>query len=194
MYLLDEMQLPQVFKWGDCGEVSTFISIVTNSFCLVTSFCDCVSNQPLQFGPWPMLTYVHLQRDLYFHSMCSLENSRLTKHIGGLLLGGSVPLNCYVWLLALCLFITIVKAPSLCPPPPQNLYKNIFERLSQGPVVPWQQLQQYRLLPASETISCFRHLCGKITKETFLTNRIRILAQRNSSVPLPCELWCEIDH
>lgn len=146
-----------------------------------------VSKQPLQFGPWPMLTYVHLQRDLYFHSMCLLENGRLTKHIGGLLLGGSVPLNCYVWLLALCLFITIVKAPSLCPPPPQNLYKNIFERLSQGPVVPWQQLQQYRLLLASETRSCFRHLCGKITKETFLTNRIRILAQRNSSVALPCE-------
>lgn len=32
-----------------------------------------------------------------------------------LLLGGSVPLNCRMWPLALCLFITIVKAPLPIP-------------------------------------------------------------------------------
>lgn len=134
------------------------------------------STQPLQSGPGLMLMYVHLQRDLYFHSVCSFENGRLTNAQGAFIRGISSPQLLRVAPRSLPIYYHC-KAARLYPPPLQNLYKNISERLSEGSAMPWQQPQHYRLLPASETISCFTHLCGEITKETSLTEQIRILAQ-----------------
>lgn len=54
-------------------------------------------------------------RDFYLHSMGSHKRVGAQNTPGGLLLGRLVPLNCYIWFLGL--FITIVKAPSLRPPP-----------------------------------------------------------------------------
>lgn len=111
--------------------------------------------------------YLSISKEIYIFPLCALFRlAGLQTHIGGLLLEGSVPLNCYMALLALCLFITIVKALACVPPPLQNLYKNISERLSQGSAMPWQHLRHYRLLPASETISCSTQLCGETTKES----------------------------
>lgn len=56
-----------------------------------------------------------------------------------LLLGGSVPFNCCMWLLALCLFITIVKAPSQpwpASPASSKPSQNLCERPGQGSGVP----------------------------------------------------------
>lgn len=59
-------------------------------------------------------------------------------HPGGLLLGRSVPLNCYMWFLAL--FIAIVKAPRLHPPTSYKTYRKTFLKgLARGSVVPWKQ-------------------------------------------------------
>lgn len=146
----------------------------TSLWILVQGWCSCLSPKRFIFP------------------FCSFSWDRQThKHIGGLLLGGSVQLKCCVWLLALCLFITIVKGPCLCLPPPlQNPYKNIFVRLSQGSVMPWQQLQHYRLLPASGTIS-FLHISvakspRRPLRQTTLGFQYWLLWTG--------KLWCEIDH
>lgn len=158
------MQLPRVINCGGHGCVVVFA--LNDSFCLVTNFLFESASVICSLAD--VYIWSSRKRFIFPLSVC-LKTADSQNTQGDLLLGRSVPPNCYMWFLALCLFITIVKIPSLCPPPQQNLYKNIFEKLSQGAVVPWQQLWQYRLLPASVTISCLTHLWGKLTKETSLT-------------------------
>lgn len=126
LYLLDEMQLPQVFKWGNCGELSRFIAVLSNSFCLVTRFFEIGCIEPASpIWSWTD-AYICLSLKRFIFPLCEFSWDWQThKHIGGLLLVGSVPLNCYVWLLALCLFITIVK-PLACVPHRYKTYTKTF--------------------------------------------------------------------
>lgn len=176
LYLLDEMQLPRVFKWGNCGESLRFISVVTNSFCLTL----VASNQPPHFGPSADAYICSSPKRFIFYILYFLLGlADPQTHRGPFIRGISSPQLLRAAPGSLPIYYHC-KAPCLCPPPLQNLYKNIFERLSLGSVMPWQHLQHYRL-PAPETISCFTHHCGEITKETSLTNHIRILAQSDGS-------------
>lgn len=122
MCLLDEMQLPHFFKWGNSGRLSRFISVLSKFFeigCIepasaIWSWADADIRPSLKRFIFPLCEF---SWDWQTH-----------KHIEGLLLEGSVPLNCYVWLLALCLFIAIVK-PLACVP---HLYKTYTKTFLKG--------------------------------------------------------------
>lgn len=97
---------------------------------------------------------LHGQRDFYLHSVGSHKRVGAQSTPGGLLLGRLVPLNCYMWFLAL--FITIVKAPSLIlPPPSPSLYKTYRKTLLKG--LAWglwchDNSSNYRWFPAFDTV------------------------------------------
>lgn len=158
------------------------VEIDLKSFCLVWLFeTGCIERVSVVWSQTD--TYICPSPKRFIFPLCVFSwDWQTCKHIGGPFIRGiSSPQLLHVAPGSLPIYYHC-KAPCLCPPPLQNLYKNIFERLSQGSVMPWQQRQRYRLLPASETISCFTHLCGEITKETLLTNHIRILAQFSESL------------
>lgn len=103
----------------------------------VAEACDisCIEPSSTIWSPGPMLTCVPRQRDLRHHS-CAFSWKRQTHktHWGALLFGGSVPLNCCIWPLALCLFITIVKAPhpdcALLPASSKPIQKHFWKAWS----------------------------------------------------------------
>ncbi len=188
------MQLLQFFKWGNGSKLSRFISLTCIQLFLFgyTFFWDWVHWTSLCNLDSGWCLHTSFSEEIYISTLqVLLKLADSQTHRGPFIRGISSPQLLCVAPDSLPIYYHC-KAPSLCPPPLQNLYKNIFERLCQGSVMPWQQLQHYRLLPASKTISCFTHLCGEITKETFLTNHIRILSQRKSSVAHCSTLiWCE---
>lgn len=122
-----------------------------------------------------MLTYVW---DLYFHSILWRPADSQT-HRGPFMRRISSPQLLHV---ALCLFITIVKALACVPHLNRTYTKTFLKGLVGGLWCHDNSSNIIDFFPASETISCFTHLCGEITKETFMTKHIGILAQRSSSV------------
>lgn len=100
-----------------------------NPFCLVTSFFEswCIEQAS---AVWSRAdAYICPSPTRFIFPLCVFSWDRQTcKHEGGLLSEGSVPLNCYVRLLALCLFNSIVK-PLACVP---HLYKTYTKTFLKG--------------------------------------------------------------
>lgn len=94
------------------------------------SLC-CIAPASAICSRGPMLTCVHGQRDLYIHSVLSWEWQTHKTHRGAFIGRISSPQLLRVATGSLPIYYHC-KSPRQCPPPLQNLYKNISERLGQG--------------------------------------------------------------
>lgn len=129
MNITDEMHHLHSFKW-DSSEAG-LSSFILSPFCL--SFFETSEHQTsllnLVLG-W----YLHMSifEEIYIATLCVLFRLVASQTHRGLLLGGSVPFNCYMWFLALCLFIAIVKLLA-CVPHFYKIYtKTILKSLVRG--------------------------------------------------------------